>query len=83
MDFYKTVEGSEFEEFSTMFLLFHEPAENLPEEGHWRGTLERDTGEGHWRGTLQLSSGDSRIMFIFGHFVHSMNQGNISHFCKC
>ena len=26
---------------------------------------------------FQLSSEDSRIMFIFVHFVHSMNQGNI------
>ena len=26
----------------------------------------------------QLISGDSRIMFIFVHFIHSMNQGNIS-----
>ena len=27
-----------------------------------------------------LSSEDSRIMFIFVRFVHSMNQENISHF---
>ena len=29
---------------------------------------------------FQLRSGDSRVMFIFVHFVHSMNQGDISHF---
>ena len=29
---------------------------------------------------FQTVSGDSRVMFIFVHFVHSRKQGNISHF---